>query len=260
MGLVQGALSALIILFFTWGAILYFIERSKRGKVPDMRMIPALNALDEAVGRAAEMGGKVMFVNGIGNLTSVSGPETIAGLAVLQYVSELASKRGVEVIAPLVKSEVIPVALEAMRAGYNAGGNLQGYKEENIRYVSDSQWGLAAACMGMIGREKVVSSVLVGAFAGEALAIVSAGAEAGVFQIGGCAQNTTQMPWFISMCDYSLIGEEVYAAGAYLSKDPERISSLVGQDIGKLLVCGLIVLGFIMYLFGTKDLVNLLKV
>jgi hypothetical protein len=259
MNLVNGTLSTLVLLFFVWGALLFYTERARRGKVNEIKMIPALNAIEEAVGRAAEMGGKVMYVNGTGNLTSQTGPETIAGMAVLQYLSEIAAKKDVDVIAPLTQPQVMPVASEAMKSGYTAGGNLQRFKEDNIRYVSSSQWGLASSCMGMMIREKVVSNVMVGSFAGEALAIVSAGAEAGIFQIGGCGSNTTQMPWFVAMCDYALIGEEVYAAGAYLSKDPKRIGSLIGQDMSKMVVIVLIMIGFILYFFNSKALINLLK-
>lgn len=260
MVLVEGTILATLVLAFIWLAMLYQIERGKKGHLPRIRAIPALNALEEAVGRAAEMGGKVMFVNGIGNLTSVSGPETVAGLAVLRYLSKLSAESGVEVVAPLTQAQVIPLAVDAMKSGYQEAGQPEAFREESIRYVSSSQWGLATSCMGIIGRENAVSNILVGAFAGECLAIISAGAEAGVFQIGGCGRNTTQMPWFVSMCDYSLIGEEVYAAGAYLSKDPIEVGSLVGQDYGKMLTAGLIILGYIMYLFGSDILYNILGV
>jgi hypothetical protein len=204
------------------------------------------------------MGGKVLFVNGIGNLTSVSGPETVAGLSVLRYLSKKSAEDGVEIIAPLTQAEVIPVASEAMRTGFIEAGYPEAFKEDSIRYVSSSQWGLATASMGIIGRE--ISNIMVGAFAGESLAIVSSGAEAGIFQIGGCGRNTTQMPWFVSMCDYSLIGEEVYAAGAYLSNDPVELGTLIGQDYGKILVVVLIILGYLMYLLSSNVLYNILGV
>jgi len=258
MNLVEGTYASAIVLVFIWGSILYFIERAKGGKIPKIRVITALTAMEEAVGRAAEMGGKLMFVNGTGGLTTVSGPETLAGLSVLQYLSGECAERGVEIIAPFVMPEVLPVAVEAMRSGYIRAGQTESFKEENIRYVSSSQWGLATACMGIIGRENAVSNILVGAFAGECLAIISAGAEAGVFQIGGCGRNTTQMPWFVSMCDYSLIGEEVYAAGAYLSNNPTQLGSLAGQDMGKILTVSLIILGFITYLFKSELLYSIL--
>ena len=66
------------------------------------------------------------------------------------------------------------------------------------------------------------------------------------------------MPWFVSMCDFSLIGEEVYAAGAYLSKEPIELGSLVGQDYGKILTSGLIILGYLMSLLGSNLLYNIL--
>jgi len=45
----------------------------------------------------------------------------------------------------------------------------------------------------------------------------------------------TQIPFFFVACDYTLIGEELFAAQAYLSKDLRLIGSLKGQDVGKML-------------------------
>jgi hypothetical protein len=112
--------------------------------------------------------------------------------------------------------------------------------------------------MGVIAREKAVSHTMIGAFGGETLAIVSAAAEAGCFQIGGCGRNTTQMPWFVALCDYSIIGEEVYAIGAYLSQDPTHLGQLAGQDMGKILTIVLMLLGLVFYAAGSKALVNIL--
>ncbi len=54
-----------------------------------------------------------------------------------------------------------------------------------------------------------------------------------------------QLPFFIAACDYTLMGEELYAASAYLSKEPLMLGSLKGQDLIKIVLVGCIVIGVI---------------
>ena len=66
----------------------------------------------------------------------------------------------------------------------------------------------------------------------------------GAIQVAG-TPSTLQLPFFVTACDYTIIGEEFYAATAYLTKEPTMLGSLVGQDIGKVTITVLIVLGVI---------------
>ena len=61
-------------------------------------------------------------------------------------------------------------------------------------------------------------------------------------QIAG-TDMVTQLPFFIVACDYTLIGEELYAAGAYMGGDPKLTGGLKGQDWCKALaICCILVL------------------
>lgn len=259
MNLIEGRYVALIMTLFIWGAMILFIDRAKKGNLPGIRRLAAVAALDEAVGRASEMGGTVMHVNGLGSLASgYSAQEVLAGLATLGHIAKKCATIGVDVIAPFNNPVTLTAAEEIVRSAYITQGKLENHKVENIRYIGGSQWSLMTATMGIVAREKAVSVTLIGAFSGEALAIVASGAEAGCFMVGGCARNTTQMPWFVSLCDFALIGEEVYALGAYLSEEPMQLGTLIGQDTGKILSVFLIVAGVILSLFNSQHLYNLL--
>ena len=71
----------------------------------------------------------------------------------------------------------------------------------------------------------------------------------GAIQIAGTAMPS-QLPFFVAACDYALIGEEFFAASAYLSGQPEQLGSLKGQDVGKLLVGVVLVLGVALATLG----------
>ena len=53
----------------------------------------------------------------------------------------------------------------------------------------------------------------------------------------------SQLPFFVAACDYTLIGEEFFAASAYLSGQPDQLGSLKGQDVGKLIVAAVLIIG-----------------
>ncbi len=99
---------------------------------------------------------------------------------------------------------------------------------------------------------------MVGTFVSEAIIIAEAGANVGAFQIGGTTA-WNNIAYFVTSCDYFLMGEEIYAAGADLSKDPTESASLVGQDISKLLFIALILVGTILVSLGSDILTNLLS-
>ena len=62
--------------------------------------------------------------------------------------------------------------------------------------------------------------------------------------------KSTQLPFFIAACDYTLIGEELFAVSAYLSKDPRLVSSLKASDWVKVFCVACLVLGTILATFG----------
>ena len=51
-------------------------------------------------------------------------------------------------------------------------------------------------------------------------------------------------------CDYTLIGEELFAASAYLSGEPRLVGGLKGADMLKLVIIAVIVVGCVLETFG----------
>ena len=68
-------------------------------------------------------------------------------------------------------------------------------------------------------------------------------------QVAGTT-SSEQIPFFLTACDYTVIGEEVYAAGAYLSRDPVQMGALRGQDVAKLVIFAVIVAGMLLATFN----------
>lgn len=255
----EGRIFGLLVLIYLFGAVVYYINRAAKGKVPKLRRVPGLDVMDEAIGRATEMGRPVFASHGISNLTSsTTGPQTIAGLGVLSYLAEKCAEVGTKLNVPVRQVTVWPIAVEIVETGYKISGKLEDFDAtDQIRYLSGQQFAFSSSYMGWMWREKAAANIMIGAFWAESLQLAETGTRVGAMQIAGTAQ-TSQIPFFIAACDYCLIGEEIYSAGAYLSKDEEMIGSLAGQDMGKLLAIALIVLGTLMVTAGSDLLTNLL--
>ena len=75
----------------------------------------------------------------------------------------------------------------------------------------------------------------------DSLILAETGNSIGAIQIAGTASQA-QIPFFVTACDYTLIGEEFFAASAYLSKKPELVGGVRGQDMIKVAVIMSIIL------------------
>jgi hypothetical protein len=228
-----------VIMAALCGAIIFFIERARRGHPVKVRRIAGLEAIEEAVGRATEMGRSCLFVPGIQDLNEI---QTIAGLNILSRVAKVAAEYDAKVEVPTARSLVMTAARETVQAAFLAAGRPDSYSEDLIYYVTDEQFGYVAFLTGKMVREKPAACFYLGAFYAESLMLAETGNSIGAIQIAGTAEPA-QLPFFVAACDYTLIGEEFFAASAYLSGDPDQLGSLQGQDLGKLVVGTLLVVG-----------------
>jgi hypothetical protein len=226
--------------------VLVSIVRARRGTAVSIRRIPGLEAVNEAVGRATEMGRPILFSPG---LDEADQPGTIAALAILGQIVGKAAESGTRVIVPNRDPVVMTVAQEIGRQACLVAGRPEFYRDEDIYYATYSQFGYAAAVAGRVSRERPAVNFFMGKFYGEALILAETGYTSGAMQIAG-SDSDTQLPFFITTCDYTLIGEELYAASAYLTKEPVLTGSLKGQDIAKAILMGLMGVGLILAILG----------
>jgi len=204
-----------------------------------IRTIAGLKAVDEAVGRATEMGRSILYINGIQDMDDL---QTVAGVTVLGHVAKTAAEYDAKIEVPTSRSLVMTAARETVQASYFTAARPDAYNPDLIYYVTDEQFGFVAYVSGMMTREKPAACFYMGAFFAESLILAETGNSVGAIQIAGTAQPS-QLPFFVAACDYTLIGEEFFAASAYLSGQPDQLGSLKGQDVGKILVGILIIIG-----------------
>lgn len=144
-----------------------------------------------------------------------------------------------------------------MKEGFIKAGKRDAFKPDSVFYLTDDQFGFVAGVDGIIVREKPAANFFMGAFYAESLILAETGFASGAIQTAGTAMPS-QLPFFVTACDYTLIGEELFAASAYLSKDPQQLGSLKGQDIGKAVFLVVLTVGVIFEIFGITFLKDFL--
>lgn len=257
MGIIKDGYVATFLLELAFGiAIVVLISRARKGlKVPEIRKVAGLDALDEAIGRATEMGATVHFSPGIGD---VANAQTLAAFAILTHVAKMCAKYDTRLIQTNRNNIVYSIAEEVVKQAYVDSGKADAFNPDDVRFISQDQFGYASGVCGIMTREKVRANILIGAFWAESLIFSEVGSQLGSIQIAGTA-NTHQIPFFIATCDYALLGEEIYAASAYLSREPILVGCLIAQDWGKMIGVLLILVGALSVTAGSDWLNKLLN-
>lgn len=211
-----------------------------------IRRLGGLEALDEALGRATEMGKPVLFIHGLHDMNSVS---TIAAVNVLSQLARRAAEFGTRLMVANRYPIVMSVSQEVVREASADAGRPDAYNEQDVFFAAADQFSYAATLDGLMVREKPAANIMMGYFYAESLLLAETGSSTGAIQIAG-TDAYTQLPFFVTTCDYTLMGEELYAASAYLSRDPKLLGSLKAQDVGKAAIVAVLVLGTVLSSFG----------
>jgi len=246
--------SAVVVIAMA-AAVFYYIRRIKRDpETIYVRRIPGVDAIEEAVGRSTEMGRPVLYVTGVEETQNI---QTVASLLILGHVAEMIAEYDTDIKVANAYPLTMVLAEEIVRQGYANVGRSDAHRPENVMFITPEQFAFAAGVNGLILRERPATNIFLGRFFAESLMLAETGYVTRAIQIGGTAE-ITQLPFFVAACDYAILGEELYAVSAYLSREPQLLAQLKSTDLIKGLVIILIVAGALTAtfssLFGGFDL------
>ncbi len=235
-----------LILALGFGALVFYtIGHAKRNEI-FLRRIPGLDAVDEAIGRSTELGKPILYLTGAHDM---SDPSTIAAAVILGRVAKRTAAYETELMVPHRDPITMAVCQEITKQAYLEAGKPDLFKEDANFFITSDQFSYTAAVDGIMLRKKPAANFFMGSYFAESLLLTETGASTGAIQIAG-TDSDHQLPFFVTTCDYTLIGEELYAASAYLSKEPIQIGTLRGQDIGKAIILSVIMVGTVLATFG----------
>jgi hypothetical protein len=253
-GIVSGRALGMILVIVLAILVYYYMSSGKKIYI---RRVPGLDAIEEAVGRSAEMGKPVVCSFGLGGFDYW----TMAGLAILSHVATLSARAGTRLIVPTGGSDssliVRPVAEEIVRNAYLMEGKVEAFNSNDLPFMSGQQYAYTGGYVGILQRTRPSSVIMTGSHYSEAMNIAETSNAIGAITItSGC--YISNVAALACASDYILIGEEAPAAGAYLSKEPPLRASIRAQDIYKAVSLILIIGGLILMTAGNDIVVRLL--
>lgn len=261
LGIFVTAANSVFAFFWSVATIILvyvMIQRAKRGqKIPEIRRISGIEAFTEAVGRATEMGKPVHMTD---YSTDLGHDSTFAYWSFLAYIAKMCASYDTRFIVSDANYLVNVVNQEIVKQAYLEAGKPDAFNADDVRFIAGSQFAWAMGVAGFIGREKPAAQFLVGYFYAESLILAEAGNLVGAIQVAA-ASSPAQIPFFVAACDYTLIGEELYAGAAYISKDPVITGTVVAQDLMRFVLYVIILLGGVIDVVSPKSnfIRNMLK-
>jgi hypothetical protein len=222
---VIGASAVLLLIITLW----------KRKAPVNLRDIPALTRLYRTLGLSIEDGTRLHISLGHGSLLDARGGSALAGLAMLRHVAERTSVSDKPAVASAGDPAIGLLAQDTLQSGYHAAGVDELYNSTAGRVTGLSPFSYAAGAMHISQNENVSANILIGHFGSEVALLADAADRANVILIGASDDLSGQAALFASTQD-SLIGEELFAAGAYLGAGISHRASLTLQDLLRWLV------------------------
>jgi len=245
-------LPALIATLIFGFMVFFMIRQAKSGKELYIRPIAGIDEIDNAIGRATEMGKPILFVPGLSGITDVA---TLAGLSILGRVAKKAAEYDTKILVPVRDYIVLPIAQEVVKEAHYEAGRPDSHDKNSVFFITTAQFAFVAGVNGVMIREKTATNFYMGMFWAEALIMTETGSTTGAIQIAG-TDAVTQIPFFITTCDYTLIGEELYAASAYLAREPLQLGTLKAVDYTKFIILAFVVIGTLLSTVHATFLIN----
>ena len=226
-------IAALLLLAFT-------LMRRKSPAV--LRRIDAYERLNRVVGLAVETGSRLHISLGRGNLFTARGGSALAGLAMLR---RLAERTAVSDRPPIVTSGDASLSIlsqDTLQAGYKAAGAEDQYRLTTRRLAGLTPFSYAAGTIPIMRDENISANVVIGDLGAESALLVEAADREDAHLIAA-SDNLSAQSILYASAQEPLIGEELFASGAYMGAGASHEASLQAQDVLRWLVIIAILIG-----------------
>jgi hypothetical protein len=229
------------------GLIVAFTVRASRRRAnpPVLRRIEAFHTLPQTVGQAVETGRRLHLSLGRGDLGQASTAATLAGVVLLDQISAAAAVSDKPPIVTTADGATMLLAQDTLRNVYTRQNALGRYDHYSSQTAGLTPISFGAAQTTLQKDEAVAGTILIGSVGAEAVLLAEAGQRQGVTTMAG-SDNPAAQAMLFATADHPIIGEDLFAGGAYIGRAPAHIGSLQAQDVMRLIIGGVIVLGVIL--------------
>jgi Domain of unknown function (DUF6754) len=238
----------LLILFGVLAPVFLIMLRGGRFR-PRFRTIPAFSLLRGQMGRAIESGRDLHVSIGTGSVSGDDTATTLAGLAIAEYLADEAAASGIAPTVTTPDPTSVLLAEDAVRRPYTRQGNLSDFPRDAARLPALNSAQYAAATMDFLNHEPVLTNVMSGTFGAEAALIDQAANNNDLPQLFG-GSDPRALAVMSTSTDHVLMGEEMYAAKAYLRAPLPHLAGLRAADVVRVVIAVLIVIAFIVGLLS----------
>lgn len=216
--------------------------RVRTGGRPDLRPIAGYDFLRRMVEESAESARPLHVSVGGGGVGDDRSMQTLAGLSLVTELAQPAATSSARLLVSTASPALLPMIQSELRGSFQAAGYPDEFDEAQACFLSDNRNAYAIGAAGLVRDTAPTVSALVGDFGDEYLLLAEPGALYGVPQVAGTGQVRT-LPFVWATAEHALLGEEIFAAGAYLGKRATHIASLMAQDQMRLLLVLLVSAG-----------------
>jgi hypothetical protein len=243
-----GAVGLLFVLFFA-GLMIVFATAGGQRPGRNLREIPAFGRLSRSIGLAVEAGQRLHLTLGRGGLTGLPGAAALVGLSMLQRIARAASISDRPPVASTGNGELAILAQDTLRQAYSSIGAENQYNPTSGQVSGLTPFSYAVGTLPVIYDQQVSANVLAGHFGSEVALITDASERSGGLTLAGSDSIQAQAILYASAQE-PLIGEELYASGAYIQAGPLHLASVRAQDFLRWVVVVVIILGAALKLVG----------
>jgi hypothetical protein len=231
------------------GLILFFIFSARGGPKIVLREIQAFRRFRREVDLAVEAGKRLHVSLGRGTINDLQGGAAFIGLTILDRCARAASNSDRPPVTTSGDGVVTVLSQDTLQSTYRSLAAEERYDPTNARLTGLTPMAYAAGAMPTIHDEHVTANILAGHYGTEIALLTEAGERSQSLTIAG-TDNISAQAVLYATADEPLLGEELYAAGAYLGADTAHSASLHAQDILRWVLIVAIVVGAILKLLG----------
>jgi hypothetical protein len=225
----------------------------------EVRKIPQLDTLADAVDRCLEMGRPCFFYIDYADFSSKQAPEALASIGLLSHVASETATKGISLLAQPRKGEMYPHYVETVREAYMAAGKIDDFTSEMVRYNSDDSIANIAANYSFLKEEQPAAILGMGGVYDSIYYYTGYAALHGIDNISIAGSGpVSSVAYIVIGADEWLIGDEYYAAAIAVGGKEEGAGSLITADFFKFFMIALLIIGVIAGALGVSTVIDAL--